>query len=98
MEPAMVAGALKVLGKVFSVGLAAYKVRRDWTLDVQELEQIESFVSGSVDLVGMLRAGGGASPRMFALHTALAMVPMSPPRPRARRHSLVQGSASDDGG
>ncbi len=73
MEPVVVAGALKVLGKVFSVGLAAYKIRRDWSLSVQEIEQLESFVSGSSELVGMLKAGGGASPRMFALHTALVM-------------------------
>ena len=29
MEPVTIAAALKVLGKVFSVGLAAYKVRRE---------------------------------------------------------------------
>ncbi|MFO0586821.1 MAG: pentapeptide repeat-containing protein [Polyangiaceae bacterium] len=73
MEPVTMGVALKVLGKAFSVGLAAYKVRRDWSLKVEELEQIETFVSGSAELVGMLKSGGGASPRMFALHTALVM-------------------------
>jgi hypothetical protein len=39
MELTTVAAALKVLGKVFTVGLAAYKMHRDWALSVQELER-----------------------------------------------------------
>lgn len=74
MEPLAIAAALKALGKVFSVGQAAYKVSQSWGLKSDEIAAVESLVNGSADLAGMLKAGGSpVSPRMFALHTALVM-------------------------
>lgn len=68
MEPTITT-ALTILGKAFSIGSAAYKVRQSWGLNADELSAIASLASAGAATAEMF-AGSSATP-MLALHTAL---------------------------
>jgi len=72
MEPTSIAMAFNVFGKAFNVGLAAYKVRKEWEVNADAVEAVASLFGESGDLVGMLPSGGGREAlRLFARHAVL---------------------------